>query len=111
MQEHQIGARVHRGRMSDLGPVRAAAVAEARGADIDDVEVVFDGFVGVDAGDVEVDGIEIKLLLGLLPGKAKEGDEERGGEREFHFEHSFVNCAWEYTGAEGVHHRTCSSPI
>src|SRR5438132_674904 len=65
MQQHQVGAGIHQGRMRNLRPGGAALVSIARGADVDDVVVNLDALVGREVWRGHVDGAEEQFLLRL----------------------------------------------
>ena len=48
VQQHQVGARLHRARVADLGPASTGRWPLARRAHVDDVVVVLDRLVGRD---------------------------------------------------------------
>ena len=77
MKQHEVAARIHEGRMRDLGPQAGLFVAPARRADVNDVVVVPDGGVLGDGPRMDVDRIEEERLLVL--GGGRRGDEDQGG--------------------------------
>ncbi len=77
MEEHEVSAGLHKDGAGDLGVVLFLdRVAAAFGADVGDVVVVVDGFVGGDEGDVNVDGVAIQLLRFFFGGERKGECEE-----------------------------------
>src|SRR5262249_22940802 len=83
VQEHEVGARLHRDRLREVGVVALVdLVAGAQGADVDDVVIVLDRLVRRDMGNSDVDLVREQrlLLLGRWRGDSQGSSESKSGE-------------------------------